>query len=582
MLLNSDRQIFSRTKPLSEQGAVATRPDPVKSSMTLLSVQNLSVTFNHGRRNVAAVSDVSFDIAKGRIVGVVGESGSGKSVTSLALTKLFPKSANAKVRGAVTFRGANLIGLGERELRSIRGAGISYVFQDPLSSLNPVKRCGEQVAEAIRIHEPEIPKDEVWHRVFDLFVRLGLPQAKEVARKYPHELSGGMRQRVMIAMALACKPALLIADEPTTALDVVVQKQIVALLHDVRSEFGTSILFITHDLGLVASIADDVLVMRNGQIVENGRSSEVCQRPRHAYTKQLWQATLTLHGPSRVPLESRQGSSTSAVEEMLRVNALSHSYSSHRRGESRALVLDNISFTARQGETVCVVGESGSGKSTLARCLVGLISPDAGEISIRGLQVAQGGRAWRAIRRDVQMVFQDPYASLNPRMRVADLVAEGLLINKIATSTSDARRRTDELLELVGLSSSHGARYPHQFSGGQRQRIAIARALAVRPKLLVCDEPVTSLDVSVRAQIVQLLMDIQDKERLTYVFVTHDIALARQIGDQVLVMSRGRVVESGAALDVIDHPKHEYTRALRAAVPDPESALTSSQRIRAK
>lgn len=536
---------------------------------SLLSVRNLSVGFGHGSSEVVAVSGVSFDVPRASTVGVVGESGSGKSVTSLALTKLFPKSANAEIRGVIEFKGRDLVTMPDAELRSIRGAGISYVFQDPLSSLNPIKRCGDQVAEAIRIHEPGVGRDQVHDRIIELFERLGLPRARETMRKYPHELSGGMRQRVMIAMALACKPALLIADEPTTALDVVVQKQIVDLLRQVVDEFGTSILFISHDLALVSSIADNIVVMRNGEVVESGKTAEVSGSPRHPYTRQLWRATLTLRGPTRPALETRQPGTKPSAPDLLQLKGLSHSFSKRHHGGSGPLALDDVTLSVREGETLCVVGESGSGKSTLARCVVGLIAPDQGQIAFDGQElVGVGSKAWRGVRRDIQMVFQDPYASLNPRMKIADLVVEGLVINKMISSNVDARRRADELLEMVGLRASHGDRYPHQFSGGQRQRIAIARALALRPKLLVCDEPVTSLDVSVRAQIVKLLIDIQNHERLTYLFITHDIALARQIGDRVVVMNQGRVVESGFAVDVIDRPSHEYTRALRAAVPD--------------
>ncbi|MDR5701852.1 ABC transporter ATP-binding protein [Agromyces aerolatus] len=534
----------------------------------LLAVRDLTVSFGHGHARSEVVRGVSFDVPAGSTVGVVGESGSGKSVTSLALTRLFPKSSEVTVGGQISFQGQNLATLPAQQLRKIRGAGISYVFQDPLSSLNPVRRCGEQVAEAIRIHEPHVDGRKVAERVALLFERLGLPRAREVARQYPHELSGGMRQRVMIAMALACRPALLVADEPTTALDVVVQKQIVTLLREVVEEFGTSILFISHDLALVSSIADHVVVMHDGEIVEQGPTAEVSMRPREAYTRKLWRATPTLDGPVRPSLETRAHGNRS-LGNLLEVESVSHSFSSSRRGHTGPLALDDVSITARAGETVCVVGESGSGKSTLARTVVGLISPDHGQIVFNGQQLLGGSRkAWRGVRQDIQMVFQDPYASLNPRMRVADLVAEGLLIGKRIRSKSEARNRSIELLEMVGLQARHADRYPHQFSGGQRQRIAIARALALRPKLLVCDEPVTSLDVSVRAQIVKLLIDLQDQEGLTYLFITHDIALARQIGDRAVVMHRGKVVESGATATVIDHPTDDYTRALRAAVPD--------------
>lgn len=540
---------------------------PGDRSDPLLSVRDLSIRFGHGTTEVNAVSGVSFDVHPGSTVGVVGESGSGKSVTSLALTRLFPKSAKAEIGGTISFQGRNLLTMPDAELRSLRGTGISYVFQDPLSSLNPVQRCGDQVAEAIRIHEPRVHRDEVSGRVITLFERLGLPRAREVARKYPHELSGGMRQRVMIAMALACRPALLIADEPTTALDVVVQKQIVDLLAEVVEEFGTSILFISHDLALVSSIADEIVVMRDGKVVESGETREVSTKPREPYTKVLWEATPTLEGTMRAPLGVRRPEGPEQTN-LLEVSGLNHSFSKRRRDEGVPLALSDVSLVAREGETVCVVGESGSGKSTLARCVVGLMTPDQGSITFKGRElVGANGNAWRDVRRDVQMVFQDPYASLNPRMRVSDLISEGLVINKLTSSKDDAHRRAIELLDLVGLPARYGERYPHQFSGGQRQRIAIARALALRPKLLVCDEPVTSLDVSVRAQIVDLLIDIQDQEGLTYLFITHDIALARQIGDRVVVMNQGRVVESGTAADVIDHPTHPYTQALRAAVP---------------
>jgi len=543
--------------------------DEAPGAQPLLSVRDLFVSFGRGQTPVEAVAGVSFDVPFGSTVGVVGESGSGKSVTSLALTRLFSKSSDVTIRGSVLFQGQNLVTLPVQQLRKIRGAGISYVFQDPLSSLNPVRRCGEQVAEAIRIHETRTDSSEADRRVVELFERLGLPRAREVAQKYPHELSGGMRQRVMIAMALACRPALLIADEPTTALDVVVQKQIVTLLQEVVEEFDTSILFISHDLALVSSIAEHVVVMHDGRVVENGPTSEVSTQPRDSYTRKLWRATPTLDGPLRPPLQTRPHGVRS-LGNLLEVDHVSHSFAKARKGREGPLVLDDGSLSAQTGETVCVVGESGSGKSTLARSVVGLLSPGRGQIVFNGKNLIGGTRAtWRAVRQDSQMVFQDPYASLNPRMRISDLVTEGLIITKRITSRQKARTRAIELLEMVGLQARHADRYPHQFSGGQRQRIAIARALALRPKLLVCDEPVTSLDVSVRAQIVKLLIDIQDQEGLTYLFITHDIALARQIGDRVVVMHQGSVVESGPAATVIDHPSDDYTRALRAAVPEP-------------
>ncbi|WP_308800009.1 ABC transporter ATP-binding protein [Agromyces silvae] len=546
--------------PTTDHGASAVRP--------LLAVRDLSVSFGRGDGQVDAVRAVSFDVPSGSTVGVVGESGSGKSVTSLALTRLFPKSADVTIRGTIQFQDQNLATRSAQQLRKIRGAGISYVFQDPLSSLNPVRRCGDQVAEAIRIHEPHVDGRKVADRVVALFERLGLPRARQVAQQYPHELSGGMRQRVMIAMALACRPALLIADEPTTALDVVVQQQIVALLREIVDEFDTSILFISHDLALVSSVAEHVVVMHDGRIVEQGPTSDVSMRPREAYTRRLWRATPTLDGPLRPPLESRPHGIRS-LGNLLEVKAISHSFGKARRGHPTPLALDEVSLSARTGETVCVVGESGSGKSTLARSVVGLISPEQGQIVFNGQQLIGGTRkAWHGVRQDIQMVFQDPYASLNPRMRVADLITEGLLITKRVRSRAQAKTRAVELLEMVGLHARHADRYPHQFSGGQRQRIAIARALALRPKLLVCDEPVTSLDVSVRAQIVKLLIDLQDQEGMTYLFITHDIALARQIGDRVVVMHGGKVVESGPTATVIDHPTDDYTRALRAAVPD--------------
>ncbi|MVA27095.1 ABC transporter ATP-binding protein (plasmid) [Agrobacterium vitis] len=536
-------------------------------STPLLSVQDLSVRFGWGQSEIKAVSNISFDVPFSGTVGIVGESGSGKSVTSLALTRLFPKSAKATIGGQIKFQDRDLVSMPDAELRSLRGKGISYVFQDPLSALNPVRRCGEQVAEAIRIHEPSLDAERVNNRVTELFDGLGLPRPKETMRKYPHEPSGGMRQRVMIAMALACKPSLLIADEPTTALDVIVQRQIVDLLRETIKNLGTSLLFISHDLALVSSITEQVIVMRDGKVVESGATLDVWKTPRDAYTKQLWDATPTLRAPSRPPLEVRQAPTPPSTD-VFCAEGLTHSFVWGPKGKGRPFALDDVSIAARRGETVCIVGESGSGKSTFARCAVGLIAPDQGRISFDGKElVGPKANGWKTVRRDIQMVFQDPYASLNPRMKVAELVAEGLVINKLVSSRDAAQKRAVELLEMVGLQASHGDRYPHQFSGGQRQRIAIARALAVRPKLLVCDEPVTSLDVSIRAQIIKLLIDIQNQEGLTYLFITHDIALARQIGDRVVVMSKGRVVEAGAAVDVIDRPVDPYTRQLRAAVP---------------
>lgn len=565
-LINNDKHASKdKGRPMKKKPLKTHSDDP--GSQPVLSVRDLSISIGQGDSKIAAVSGVSFDVPRASIVGVVGESGSGKSVTSLALTRLFPKSAKVVIGGEIEFQGRNLTTMSDRDLQKIRGAGISYVFQDPLSSLNPVRRCGEQVAEAIRIHEPHVPNAEVKKRVVKLFSRLGLPRPEVVAEQYPHELSGGMRQRVMIAMALACRPALLVADEPTTALDVVVQKQIVSQLQQIVEEFGTSILFISHDLALVSSIADSVVVVRDGKVVESGPTIQVSTQPTEPYTRQLWRATPRIDGPMRQSLESRPHG-TRSLGNVLEVSELSHAFGKKRPGHPVHQVLDDVSLSVRAGETLCVVGESGSGKSTLARSVVGLIAPDKGSVRFNGTELVGADRkAWHGVRQDIQMVFQDPYASLNPRMKIGDLVSEGLVINKMTSSGQEARHRAIELLEMVGLPARHADRYPHQFSGGQRQRIAIARALALRPKLLVCDEPVTSLDVSVRAQIVQLLIDLQDQEGLTYLFITHDIALARQIGDRVAVMHRGKVVESGSASEVIDRPTHEYTRALRAAVP---------------
>ena len=536
----------------------------------LLRIQNLTVDLPPGADRPHALQDLSLNISAGEIVCVVGESGSGKSLTAGAVLGLLPQDVRASA-GQVLWEGQDLLRLAPEALRRLRGQRIGMIFQEPMTALNPLRTIGDQIAEVFRTHT-RLGRAEIRRRTLDLLESVRLPDPQRALGAYPHELSGGQRQRAMIAMALALEPALLIADEPTTALDVTTQAQILHLIHDLQRRKGTAVLFITHDFGVVAEIADRVAVMQRGVLVESGAARQVLEHPRHPYTRALIAAVPPL-APAAVRPDPRGDAPI-----ILSAQAVSKTY--RKRGwfgrpgrETRAL--DDVTLALKEGGTLGIVGESGSGKSTLARALLGLAPPDAGRITLAGAPLAlHGGAARREHARRVQMVFQDPYGSLNPRQRVGEIVARGPIVH--GTPRREALARAQELFELVGLSPDAVRRYPHEFSGGQRQRIGLARALAMRPRVLIADEPVSALDVSVQAQVLALLARLREQLGLSVLFITHDLRVAAQVCDDIAVMQNGRVVEAGACAQVFGQPAHPYTQALLAAVPgrrwDPASA----------
>ncbi|AZS37827.1 putative ABC transporter ATP-binding protein [Microbacterium lemovicicum] len=600
----------------------------------LLEVEDLDVSFDTGDGRLHAVRGISFDLDEGETLGVVGESGSGKSVSTQAMVGL---SSGAIVSGRAIFDGRDLLTMGDDDLRAVRGRGIGMVFQDPLSSLHPQFRVGAQIAEAIRVHEKTSPT-LLRSRVIDVLGEVGIPHPEKRIDDFPHQFSGGMRQRVMIGLALALRPSLLIADEPTTALDVTVQAQLLELMNSLQREHGTAILMITHDLGVVAQVADRVITMYGGRIVERGTRADVLDHPHHPYTRGLL-ASVPRVGSQRTVLQSIPGNPPSLLIEqpgcpfaarcalvhdaclhgfpeekpvsagqrsacvlpashatpvvlpvvqapppvaagerdlLARIEDVRISFPGARKGllgltSETIVAVDGVSLDIPRGGTLGIVGESGSGKSTLARALTGLIPLTGGRVEFEGRDISRLSRTQRlALRRDVQMVFQDPYGSLNQQRRVGSIIADPLIIHS-AVPSSGLRPRVQELMELVGLNPEHYNRFPAEFSGGQRQRIGIARALALNPKLVVCDEPVSALDVSIQAQILNLLGSLQSELGLTYVFIAHDLAVVEHIADTVAVMHRGVVVEHGTVEEVYRSPREEYTRALLAAAPDLET-----------
>ncbi|WP_371662453.1 dipeptide ABC transporter ATP-binding protein [Streptomyces sp. NBC_00280] len=531
---------------------------PVESgeSRALVEVDGLTVAFG----SLRAVDGLSFRLAKGAALGLVGESGSGKSTVASALLGLH-RGTGAEVGGTIRVAGTDVQQASEAELRRLRGARAAMVFQDPLSSLDPYYAVGDQIAEVYRVHT-KASRRAARARAADVLDRVGIPDAVRRSRSRPHEFSGGMRQRALIAMALACEPDLLIADEPTTALDVTVQAQILDLLHTLRQETGMGLLLVTHDVGVAAESVDDVLVMRHGRAVEHGPVAAVLGAPAQAYTRELLTAV------PRVDARRVPGDASGSDEVVLEAVGLRREFG---RGKRAFVAVDDVSLTVRRGETLGIVGESGSGKTTLGRMLVGLLEPTRGEVRYEGRVRSGVGPA-------VQMVFQDPVSSLNPRRSVGESIADPLR----ARGDSDegrVRERVGELLERVGLDPAHFDRYPHEFSGGQRQRVGIARALAAEPRVIVCDEPVSALDVTTQAQVVALLGELQRELGLALVFVAHDLAVVRQVSDRVAVMRRGRIVEAGPADEVYDNPRDPYTRQLLAAVPALDPDVAARRRI---
>jgi peptide/nickel transport system ATP-binding protein len=558
--------------------------------MALLEVDRLNVRFHTPDGEVHAVRDLGFSLDKGETLGIVGESGSGKSQSMMSLIGLL--ASNGRAEGSARFDGTELIGMPLAALRRIRGRRIGMIFQDPMTSLNPYMTVFQQMAQVLQHHEG-IGRKAARARCIELLDAVHIPEASKRVDMYPHEFSGGMRQRVMIASAMLCRPDLLIADEPTTALDVTVQAQILELMREVRRDFGTSIILITHDLGVVAGLCDRVLVMHRGEEKESGAVDDIFYRPQHPYTRALLAAVPRLDRAeiqrlAAVAPEAGEGQAAAgahaerarrepdrAAPPLLRADDLKVHFKLAPEtllGRTRTLkAVDGVSLALHPGETLGVVGESGCGKSTLARAVLRLVQPTAGRVMLLGEDITPlDKKAMRPHRRDMQVIFQDPLASLNPRMTVGDIVAEPLQTHFPRMGRAEVRRKVDAMLERVGLGPEHVNRYPHEFSGGQCQRIGIARALVLEPKLVVCDEPVSALDVSIQAQIVNLLMDLQAEMNLSLVFIAHDLAVVRHISHRIMVMYLGRVAEIADRVALYERPLHPYTRALIGAVPIPD------------
>jgi microcin C transport system ATP-binding protein len=531
-------------------------PDP------LLTVENLSITFRAGDSVIEAVRGVDFDIARGETVALVGESGSGKSVTALSILQLLPyPMASHGPKSSIKFEGLELIGAEPRRLRAVRGNRIAMVFQEPMTSLNPLHTIEKQVTETLHLHK-HLGRDAARARAIELLKLVGLSEAERRLHAYPHQLSGGQRQRVMIAMALANEPALFIADEPTTALDVTIQAQLLKLLKDLRARFGMAMLIITHDLTIVRKMADRVLVMTKGEIVERGKVADIFARPQHPYTKHLLAAE-----PKGEPLPISPPPPVLMTAENLKV-WFPIKAGLLRRTVDYVKAVDGVDLEVREGKTLGIVGESGSGKTTLALALLRLVSSQ-GAIRYAGQRIdGMPERRMRPLRRELQIVFQDPFASLSPRLSIAEIVEEGLKVHRIAPDREARRALIRAALVEVGLDPDSADRYPHEFSGGQRQRVAVARALVLKPRLVMLDEPTSALDVSIQAQIVELLRDLQARHRLAYLFISHDLRVVRALAHDLIVMKDGVVVEAGPAKQIFANPQEAYTRALMAAAFD--------------
>ena len=565
--------------------------------MKLLEVNNLSTGFLSESEVFKAVNDISFSLEKGRTTGIVGESGCGKSVTALSIMRLLPKPAGKIFAGSIIFKGKNLLKIQPREMEKIRGNRIGMIFQEPMTALNPVLTVGKQMVEAYRLHT-DITDDAALRSAADMLHRVGLSSPDLRMLEYPHQLSGGMRQRVMIAMAIACKPDLLIADEPTTALDVTVQAQILQLIQDLQKEMGMSVLIITHDLGVVAETCDDVVVMHGGTICETANVFDIFDRPNHRYTKSLLASIPRLDSqpksilPVLTSITKRRKESDANLESLnyggnirdadtaemgqtephgiLKVEKLAM-YFPIREGvlgriKSYNRAVDEVSFSISKGQTLGLVGESGCGKSTIARCVLRLYSPTSGNIIFDGEDISKlKANQLKLIRNDLQMIFQDPMDSLNPRYTASEIIEEPLLINNF--SKIYRKKRVLELLDIVGLPKESLKKYPFEFSGGQKQRIGIARALALRPRLVVCDEAVSALDVSTQAQVLNLLLDLQNEFGLTYLFISHNLAVVKHMSDKVAVMKSGRIVEENSSDKIYNEAVHPYTQKLISSIP---------------
>jgi peptide/nickel transport system ATP-binding protein len=563
----------------------------------MLNVNDLSIQFNTQSGLFKAVNNISFRLAEGETIGIVGESGSGKSVTSLALMRLL-NDKQATVNGKVTLHDIDLLNITEYEMRAIRGNRMAMIFQEPLTSLNPVLTCGFQVAEAIQLHLGT-SKSEAKEKTIQLFKEVQLPRPEAIYDSYPHQLSGGQKQRVLIAMALSCNPEILIADEPTTALDVTVQKNIIELLLKLKAERKMSLLFISHDLGVIREIADRVLVMYKGEIVEEAPVEILFTNPQHPYTKGLLACRPSVkYKLKKLPViadftNDDKALSISDIRELynypeneitarkkklyskepiLKVNELSTFFPVNAGlfGQSKKTIkaVNRVSFDVYPGETLGLVGESGSGKTTLGRSILRLIEPTSGIVTFNNIDVTGLNKSdMRALRRDMQIIFQDPYSSLNPQLTVGESIMEPLRVHHFYDNDTQRKQKVLELLERVNLLPAHFNRYPHEFSGGQRQRIVIARALALQPKFIICDESVSALDVSVQAQVLNLIRQLQEEFNLTYIFISHDLAVIKHISDRMLVMNQGKIIEAGDPDEIYNHPKEEYTKRLIAAIP---------------
>jgi len=528
------------------------------SGEPLLSVRDLSVAFTQGGRTSLAVDRISFDIGKGETVALVGESGSGKSVSALSVLKLLPYPPASHPSGKILFDGEDLLALGEKDLRRVRGNKVTMIFQEPMTSLNPLHTIEQQIVEVLRLHQG-MGEKKARARVLELLNEVGIREPEKRLGAYPHQLSGGQRQRVMIAMALANEPELLIADEPTTALDVTVQAQILELLARLKRAKGMSVLFITHDLGIVRKIADRVCVMTKGQIVETGPTKQIFDNPQHAYTRHL----LAAEPKGRAPKADPQAKPVMTGQDIKVWFPIKQGF--FRKVVDHVKAVDGIDVTVRAGQTVGVVGESGSGKTTLGLALSRMIS-STGAIRFEGKDINQlSFNDMRPLRSELQIVFQDPYGSLSPRMSVSEIIEEGLRIHEPKLDADERDRRVVDVLEEVGLDPATRVRYPHEFSGGQRQRIAIARAMVLKPRFVMLDEPTSALDMSVQAQVVDLLRDLQARHELAYLFISHDLKVVRALANDVIVMRGGKVIEAGPCEQIFDNPQTDYTRALISA-----------------
>jgi peptide/nickel transport system ATP-binding protein len=565
-------------------------------STPLLQITNLSIDFTADGITTNAVKNNSFTIEKGEMVAIVGESGSGKSATALSLMKLLP--ATASVKGEMLFSINNypidILQLSDKEINKIRGKDIAMIFQEPMTSLNPVFTCGNQVMEAIQLHEKSsatIAKE----KTITLFEKVKLPNPSTIFDRYPHQLSGGQKQRIMIAMAMSCNPSLLIADEPTTALDVTVQKTIIELIKDLQQQNNMGVVFISHDINLVADIADKILVMYKGEIIEQGKIKDILRNPQHAYTQALLACRPTKHlKGQRLPIVSDFFSDGNFVEKInsvpnisaisnqeseiypvLSVKDLSVHFSEKKKifakQKEAFKAVDNVSFDVFKGETIGLVGESGCGKTTLGRAILQLIPVTSGNIILDGSDLARlSKKEMRPLRKELQIIFQDPYGALNPRLTIGNAIKEPMKVHQLFSNDKKQNDKVIELLEKVNLKAEHFNRYPHQFSGGQRQRICIARALALNPSFLIFDESVSALDVSIQAQVLNLLNDLKEEFGFTSIFISHDLAVVHYISDRILVMNKGKIIEEGKADDVFFSPKNEYTKKLIAAIPGSE------------